>query len=602
MENGAVADNAPPTPSMSEDVANAQIAPLPGAIEKPPQTPQEICAEYGSDFVPPAPLDRAAVALATLDQWPLNAQRVTPERGNCGWYVWGGNGRSGDVGFFQTMHVANLLTRCPQITPFLGLAPGWRVRLSESQREIIAPHALSSPGISRRATPKIANKRRASMQQWVWLSVLLHILAIVLFGDTTGEGSRAGGRIGGPLNVSLAGMIAGTPDAPVALRAETTLSRVERRRAVPRVTPASPPSPAVAVTEDSVAPAEPPPQAAAAPAAIEPATTPAMPPVIAADVATPVTTFVVPLAIPELAPPPAPALAKAAEPVTRLETFVAPKITAPPKVEREVTLPTQLIPSLAAPAPRRIERETAIPIEAPLRLKPFAAPTAEAVATPIELPRIAPLPAPIERAPARAAELLPRLTPMVPAPAIEAARPAEIAPRFAAPVEPAVAPTATSPEAPADRAADPVRSPPSSPAATASPAASSAQPAASRIQPGAEGRSANAEPAGPRDNSAAPLTAPFLPTTPAPATPSPRIDLDAVRRRAREIAREGGSAGPRTLLPLNIKGKEDTRTKEQQAFDKALKRPDCRDAYSGMGLAAVVPLLWDTVSEKGCKW
>ena len=89
------------------------------------------------------------------------------------------------------------------------------------------------------------------------------------------------------------------------------------------------------------------------------------------------------------------------------------------------------------------------------------------------------------------------------------------------------------------------------------------------------------------------------PSATAPGS-APRIDLDSVRQRAREIAREG--MGARTLLPFDVKGKEAIKRKEQQAFDKALKRPDCRDAYAGMGLAAVVPLLWDAVSEKGCKW
>ena len=95
---------------------------------------------------------------------------------------------------------------------------------------------------------------------------------------------------------------------------------------------------------------------------------------------------------------------------------------------------------------------------------------------------------------------------------------------------------------------------------------------------------------------------------PCRAVPSPhrrsvrplRINLDSVRQRAREIDREGSA--PRTLLPFNVKPKLDTRTKEQQAFDKAFNRPDCRDAYAGMGLAAVVPLILDSVSEKGCKW
>jgi len=91
------------------------------------------------------------------------------------------------------------------------------------------------------------------------------------------------------------------------------------------------------------------------------------------------------------------------------------------------------------------------------------------------------------------------------------------------------------------------------------------------------------------------------PGSPGAGDPAPRIDLDQVRRRARELA--GESAGPRTLLPFpTVKPPEDTRSKTQQAFDKALKRPDCRDVYAAMGLAAVVPLVLDAVTEKGCKW
>ena len=86
--------------------------------------PQEICADYGSDFVPPAPLDKAAVAISTLGQWPLNARRVTPERGTCGWYVWGGEGRSSEAGFFQSLQVVHLLERCPQLMPYLALEIG----------------------------------------------------------------------------------------------------------------------------------------------------------------------------------------------------------------------------------------------------------------------------------------------------------------------------------------------------------------------------------------------------------------------------------------------------------------------------------------------
>ena len=40
----------------------------------------------------------------------------------------------------------------------------------------------------------------------------------------------------------------------------------------------------------------------------------------------------------------------------------------------------------------------------------------------------------------------------------------------------------------------------------------------------------------------------------------------------------------------------------EKIFDKALKRPDCNEAYSDLGLAAVIPLVRDAVKDGGCKW
>jgi hypothetical protein len=80
---------------------------------------------------------------------------------------------------------------------------------------------------------------------------------------------------------------------------------------------------------------------------------------------------------------------------------------------------------------------------------------------------------------------------------------------------------------------------------------------------------------------------------------APRIDLEAARRRAREIASEG--SGPRRLLPFPMPPKEERKSKEAIAIEKALK-PDCRTAYAELGLAAIVPLLGSAIGEGGCKW
>ena len=566
------------------------------------RTPQEICHAYGSDFVPPAPLDKVAVALATLDQLPLNARRVSPERGACGWYIWGGEGggRSGTPGFFQTLSVAHLLERCPGIIPFLALAPGWRVRLAGAGPEVTPPHALPPP--DNVAVRRIGSRtaRPQSVKHWVWLSILLHILAVALFGDTTGGGSGRGDKAGGPLNVTLQKKSAGA-DAGPTLRTDTRLRSLERREGVALLgAPSAASAPPPAAREERPA-------------------VPLLPPVIATEVVKPVTDFVVPLETPAVAPePPLAPAPRLLEPLPKLDAIAAPKALDAPNSERDIALPAELIPRLAPLAPARPERAITVPLDPAPRAKAFVAPRAdvpvtatpvapvEVVVPPPAIPRITPLTAPqIERdAVLRPAEMLPRLPPVAPPAALETATPTAELPRLppaspASPVLPATSGERT-PESAIPPAGAPARAPTSAPT-TAAPSTTTASPpvsapplpSASRVAPGLPaGDALGADPFTPRT---------AIPPSPSTAPGSaPRIDLDAVRQRAREIDREG--SGPRTLLPFNVRPKLDTRTKEQKAFDKALQRADCRDAYSAMGLAAVVPLLLDSVSEKGCKW
>ena len=518
-------------PAPGDDSGRGYVAPLPHWVET--RSPQEICAAHGSPFVPPSPLDKVAVSLGTLNLQPLNARRVSPERGICGWYIWGGgSGRnSRAAGFFETMPVAHLLERCPQIMPFLALAPGWWVSIAPDGPEILPPHdAAPPPNVAVRRIGALTS-RTPPVKQWVWLSILLHILAVVLFGDTTGGGSRSGTfrgeKTGGPITVTL------QPAAPVraeplALRPATHLASLSRAQKLAQSQPAilspttsNPPPANDAAPADALAPAPAPaPEAEAAPV---------MPPVIAIEVEKPATDFVVPVATP------APAR--------------APDPTPPPP-------PPAPIPPPEPPSAR-------LPASLP---KLDALPAPKAIATPIP-----------ERNVALPAELIPRLTPLVPARS-ERSAPLETAPRAKTFVPPTIepdAPPASTTTADPSNPSPSVASPPSR--ATAGPS----------IDTTSRGDSL-------------PAPDPRSAITPPPGLTAPPINLDSLRQRVREIDREGSA--PRTLLPFNVKPKLDTRTKEQQAFDKALKRTDCRDAYANMGLAAVLPLILDTVSEKGCKW
>ncbi len=88
---------------------------------------------------------------------------------------------------------------------------------------------------------------------------------------------------------------------------------------------------------------------------------------------------------------------------------------------------------------------------------------------------------------------------------------------------------------------------------------------------------------------------------PAAAEPggAPRLDLDATRQRAREIASEG--AGYRGIVPAIPPPPPDRKSKLAEAIEKAQK-PDCRDAYAGMGLLAVPALVASAVGNGGCRW
>jgi hypothetical protein len=65
----------------------------------------------------------------------------------------------------------------------------------------------------------------------------------------------------------------------------------------------------------------------------------------------------------------------------------------------------------------------------------------------------------------------------------------------------------------------------------------------------------------------------------------------------------GSAAAPgqegRGLLP--VLPAVPPKSKLAEDIEKAGK-PDCRNAYSGMGLLAVVPLARDAVKDNGCRW
>lgn len=78
---------------------------------------------------------KLGIAINTLKSEPLNAVRLKQENGTCGWYIYGGT-YSDDPNFYQPLHVSHLQNYCPQIIPYLALAPGWRVLLVPGYEDV----------------------------------------------------------------------------------------------------------------------------------------------------------------------------------------------------------------------------------------------------------------------------------------------------------------------------------------------------------------------------------------------------------------------------------------------------------------------------------
>jgi hypothetical protein len=125
------------------------------------------------------------------------------------------------------------------------------------------------------------------------------------------------------------------------------------------------------------------------------------------------------------------------------------------------------------------------------------------------------------------------------------------------------------------------------------------------------------EPASPTGSATGPPTAPGPGDRPAPqpGAPTPSRDgavgLDGGPLRPDAAAQaplnlqvpRGSATAPaepgRGLLP--ILPAVPPKSKLAEGIEKAAK-PDCRNAYSGMGLLAVVPLARDAVKDNGCRW
>jgi len=451
-----------------------------------------------------------------------------------------------------------------------------------------------------------------SMKRCLLLALLLHVWLVLMLGSAPGGTAAPGQGVAGTLNITLQG-----PETPGATE--------EMAPALPAPVEGAPGSATLprwggVVREQAVAPPTTPGAAQLGrwSATRQPADLPAVPP-----------------------PPPGRVVEERAEAV-RAQAADAQPLNAQPANAR----PADARPVNSQPVQTQPVREPVLQTLAPTVLPalpalaaeaavPALAALAEPLAAPAALPSAPPAPSapsvvpaspvsPVSPAPGPASEralatpiaralpdigaampIAPSASPLANLPTVQALpRPQAIAPRLLAPARPAL------PELPALAAAEAVVA--TSPASVP-PLAPTPEPIIAPLPTGAPGLAPSSAPSTPITSSTPTLPPPgFNPGAPdagsragsdvatppaAAASAPPRLNLQLSRPRGGELSR-GGSAGALAVLPRPPEIDE----KLGRDIAKAA-RQDCKDAYRGAGLLALVPLAAQALEAgSGCKW
>jgi hypothetical protein len=470
----------------------------------------------------------------------------------------------------------------------------------------------------------------------VALALLLHLWLVLVVGTAPSGTAKPGDGVWGSLNVTLRGPRAEPGDAATALPVPPTPANagpvgsgrqerfggVVRPLSAPAETPKTPGAARLGAWSDTAV-AEPRPAPVPVPAALRPLPQPETPSQreaaesVSAPTPAPTATTSVEATRVESRPPPR-LLPLDAAPATALERLVRPVPptlpTAPvtklePLPQRESV---KAAPAPAAPAPtptptpappapllaapmslEAIEPRPALPSVLPPMLAPvlIAAPQ-PLVAKPVVVPAAARIAAPERLLPVADVEVKPQPQPNPVAELAAPAQPERLPTLAATPVSAATAATT-----PATAATAPITSSPAANPATTSAVtrAAASAPKPSGIDPGLLGLVPNA-PSKPGAPDAGPRVGQDVATPPSASASAPRLNLQWLPPRGGELSSRG-SRGVLQLLPVPPEHK----SKLSQEMEKAGKA-DCRKAYGGIGLLAVLPLALDAARDKGCQW
>ncbi len=103
---------------------------------------ETVCNRLNARFLACQDFEKVGVALNTLDQLPINGVRIRPEGLLCGWFIWCGKDFSLATDFFSPLHYVHVPKYLPQLVPYLGLAPGYRLLIAPDHEDVWYDEAL----------------------------------------------------------------------------------------------------------------------------------------------------------------------------------------------------------------------------------------------------------------------------------------------------------------------------------------------------------------------------------------------------------------------------------------------------------------------------
>ena len=102
-----------------------------------PDQQKSVCQKFCAEFLQCDPSLRIGIS-RDFDprQFPINGLRHPPEESMAGWYLWSGEDFSEAADFFAAIHVWHIHDRYPDLSKYLGLAPGWRFLVAPGYEDV----------------------------------------------------------------------------------------------------------------------------------------------------------------------------------------------------------------------------------------------------------------------------------------------------------------------------------------------------------------------------------------------------------------------------------------------------------------------------------